>query len=175
MPFDFITSYRRVEMRWHALGLVGALVVGASLTTTGCANYFGCGVEGKRPAGLTREDLTGTYKADPFGRIELRADGTFTASDWPEFNHPYKAKHAGGGAGFWELNPAEKVIGMDDDIRLSFEEEEGVGASAVTPISDARALREGASFSIAGTREKPRMYRYAGDPDICELHVLERG
>ncbi|MBB5119638.1 hypothetical protein AF335_27995 [Streptomyces eurocidicus] len=160
-------------MRWHALGLVGALVVGASLTATGCANYFGCGVEGKRPAGLTREDLIGAYKADPFGRFELRADGTFTASDWPEFNYPYSAKHLGGGTGRWKLNSQGDVIGMDDDIELSFDEEDTGGATA-TPVSSVSARESGAHFSVAGTREKPRMYRYTGDPDICELHVLRR-
>ncbi|WP_159395290.1 hypothetical protein [Streptomyces albireticuli] len=153
---------------------MGALVVGASLTTTGCANYFGCGVEGKRPAGLTREDLIGAYAADPFGRVELKADGTFTASDWPEFNYPDDPRRAGGGAGTWRLEPAGDTAIVGDDVELSFEGKAFNGAGWKAKPEAFRQTYSGFGFDVAGTREGPRMYRYAEDPDICELHVLRR-
>ncbi|MCA6091001.1 hypothetical protein LE181_02280 [Streptomyces sp. SCA3-4] len=83
-------------MRWRAVVAICALVVATSVTSTGCACYFECGTEGDRPAGLTNQDMVGTYKADPFATVTLRGDGTFSASDWPEFNYPNKPKHTGG-------------------------------------------------------------------------------
>ncbi|MEV8475830.1 hypothetical protein [Streptomyces sp. NPDC051173] len=137
-----------------------------SVSSTGCARYFSCGVEGKRPAGLTRQDMVGSYKADPFGTVTLKADGTFTASDWPAFNHPSNPKHTGAVSGTWRLNPLDKVIGMDDDIQLSL-----TGGKQVWD-STFRDWRTVFSFSATGSREKPRIYRFTTDPDICELHTL---
>ncbi|MBZ6474992.1 hypothetical protein [Streptomyces griseocarneus] len=110
--------------------------------------------------------MVGTYKADPFGTVTLRADGTFSASDWPEFNYPDDPKHTGGGSGTWKLTPEDKVIGMDDDITLSF-----TGGKQVWNRDFEQPDRK-FSFGVTGSREKPRIYRFTTDPDICELHTL---
>ncbi|MFF4161588.1 hypothetical protein [Streptomyces sp. NPDC001678] len=154
-------------MRWRAVGLVCALVVATSVTSTGCARYFACGDEGDRPAGLTRQDMPGTYKADPFGTITLRADGTFSASDWPEFNYPNKPKHTGGGSGTWELKPESKVSGIiDNGLGLTFTDGK--------QVQDHQFDHQSSEFwfGVTGSREKPRIYRFTTDPDICELHTL---
>ncbi|MEU2871624.1 hypothetical protein ABZ769_20815 [Streptomyces olivoreticuli] len=138
-----------------------------AVTSTGCARYFGCGDEGKRPAGLTRQDMVGTYRADPFGTVTLMDNGTFSVTDWPEFDYPSKPKHAGGGTGTWELVPEAKIIGMDDDIRLSF-----MGKQFWD--SDFSRWEDSFEFGVTGSRQKPRIYRFTTDPDICELHTLRR-
>lgn len=156
-------------MRWHAVGLVCALVVATSVTSTGCARYAACGDEGDRPAGLTRQDMVGTYKADPFGTITLRADGTFQAGDWPEFNYPHSPKHTGGGSGTWKLEPESKTSGSTDDgLGLTFTDGKQVWNH------DFDHWTNGFGFGVTGSREKPRMYRFTTDPDICELHTLRR-
>lgn len=152
-------------MRWHALGMICALVVATSVTSTGCARMFECGDEGDRPAGLTREDMVGNYKADPFGTITLRPDGTFQASDWPEFDYPEKPKRTGGGTGAWTLTPKEEVVGMDD-LELDFTDGKQVWNHNFHHADG------GFSFGVTGSREKPRIYRFTTDPDICEFHTL---
>ncbi|MEV4872223.1 hypothetical protein [Streptomyces syringium] len=162
----FFKRFEVTGMRWYAVGTICALVVTVSVTSTGCARVFACGDEGDRPAGLTREDMVGSYKADPFGTITLRADGTFHASDWPEFDYPNKPKHTGGGTGTWMLTPKNEVVGMDDDLKLDFTDGKQVWNN------DFQHTAGGFSFGVTGSREKPRIYRFTTDPDICEFHTL---
>ncbi|MFE0173335.1 hypothetical protein ACFWZ2_13530 [Streptomyces sp. NPDC059002] len=114
--------------------------------------------------------MVGTYRADPFGTVMLKDDGTFSATDWPEFDYPQDPERAGGGTGTWKLTPEADAVGtMDDDIELSFK-------SKRFRDSDFGSRRDafGFGFAVAGSREKPRMYRFTTDPDVCELHTLRR-
>ncbi|WP_438489198.1 hypothetical protein [Streptomyces sp. S186] len=112
--------------------------------------------------------MIGTYRADPFGTVTLKEDGTFSATDWPEFNYPKKPKHGGHGSGTWKLRPAAKNSLMsDDDVNLSFTDKQFLDG-------DFQDQRSSFSFGVTGSRVKPRMYRFVTDPDICELHTLRR-
>ncbi|MBC2878880.1 MULTISPECIES: hypothetical protein [Streptomyces] len=153
-------------MRLRALGLVCGLIAAVSFTNTGCARYWDCGDEGDRPAGLTRQDMVGTYRADPFGTLTLKSDGTFEVSDWPEFDYPNDPKHTDwAAAGTWALQPERKTSGMRDDLELSF-----TGNRYWN--SDFSKWQSDFTFDVTGKRQKPRLYRFTTDPDVCELHTL---
>ncbi|MFI9230117.1 hypothetical protein [Streptomyces rimosus] len=161
-------------MRWRAMGLTGAVLVAMSVTTTGCGRYFACGEEGTRPAGLTREDLVGSYRADPFGAVELKADGTFTATDWPDFEKSHiDPAHVGGVTGKWQLEPEDQRIGTDSDVHLTFRGTGEAGRSGVPGIGASEKTAYSRGFSVAGSRSQPRLYRFATDPDICTFHTLQ--
>ncbi|MFI9237036.1 hypothetical protein [Streptomyces sp. NPDC053079] len=109
--------------------------------------------------------MIGTYSADPFGTVTLMDDGTFSATDWPEFHYPNRPKHVGGGSGTWELMPEEKAAGLKSDLELTFSGKHLQDAD----FHNARDS-EGSHFGVAANREKPRIYRFTTDPDIRELH-----
>ncbi|MFI0740914.1 hypothetical protein ACH4PU_22930 [Streptomyces sp. NPDC021100] len=155
-------------MRLRALGLICGLIAAVSVTNTGCARVFDCGDEGDRPAGLIRQDMVGTYRADPFGTLTLKSDGTFEAGDWPEFDYPKNPKHTGRAVGTWTLQPERKTSGTRDDLELSF-------TGSRYWDSDFSEWRNHFSFDVTGNRQKPRLYRFTTDPDVCELHTLRHG
>jgi hypothetical protein len=129
----------------------------AGTSVTGCARFFACGEEGKRPSGLTAADMVGTYEGKPFGRLTLAADGTFTVQGLPDPyapEIPASSPLIAAGHGTWTLEPEKRL----EDLALNFAM---LGAPS-------------AGFSVAGSREKPRMYQFAGDPDICEFHTVRR-
>ncbi|MFF8383910.1 hypothetical protein [Streptomyces kanasensis] len=156
--------------RTRTAGLVTALALAASLTSTGClARSSACGEEGPRPRGLTARDLAGTYEGSPFGTLTIAADGAFTASDWP---HPdddpvsERSRKVAEGEGTWELNPDRELGG---DLSLRFDLLSG-GVWRTAPGGGGL----GYHLNVTGTRAEPRLYRFAGDPDVCEFHGFTR-
>ncbi|MEU9982099.1 hypothetical protein [Streptomyces sp. NPDC050856] len=156
--------------KWtRTTGLVAALALMLSLSTTGCfARYVECGEEGPRPRGLTAQDLVGTYEGSPFGTLTIAADGTFTVSDWP---HPdddpvsEESRRVADGKGSWKLFP-EREGGSD--MALLFSMLSGVWQSRLGGGAF------GSDLNVTGTRSDPRLYEFAGDPDVCDFHSFVR-
>lgn len=146
-------------MRWGT-AVLACVMAAAGTSVTGCARYVACGEEGKRPSGLTASDLVGTYEGKPFGRLTLAADGTFTAQDWPDpgaFEITGSSPRIAAGHGTWTLEPETHF----EDLDLHF-------ATLGTQHN------YGAGYSVAGSRQEPRVYRFAGDPDVCKFHIFRR-
>ncbi|MEU7582253.1 hypothetical protein AB0B50_32245 [Streptomyces sp. NPDC041068] len=145
-----------------------ALVMASTVTTTGCfARYMPCGPEGDRPAGLTAEDLTGTYRGHPMGSLTLKGDGTFTVTDWPDFasrnrlaDWPDPEIKLLSRKGTWRLAP--KRDDVERDITFTFDD------------GDSHSGYNSPSYDIAGSKDDPRIYDIVGDPDVCDFHTFER-
>lgn len=148
-----------------SLGLViagvGAIVVPLAI----CAglwvllapvNYFGCGTE--RPAGITARDLVGSYVSDDGARLELDAEGTFTASNM-DISRPHQARTPLSGSGTWVLEPESDLV---HDIQMSLDSESEHGYQYIPDLY------------ISGSRADPWLYWYITDPDTCRLYRLDR-
>ncbi|MEU7188918.1 hypothetical protein [Streptomyces sp. NPDC045369] len=146
-------------MRWKAVVVACSLVVATSATSAGCARYFACGPEGAWPKGLTEADLVGQYVGSPSGKLELKADGTMRATDWPKYDvfgdNPELAPQEVRGT--WRIRPGSHKTPhgdfAEDDLDLT-------GADG--------------GFAVSGSRENPRLYRGVGDPDGCHFHEFKR-
>ncbi|WP_433074212.1 hypothetical protein ACQP1P_26970 [Dactylosporangium sp. CA-052675] len=120
----------------------------------GPVNYFGCGTE--RPDGVAEADLIGTYETRDGARLELQAGGSLVAT-------ALATEFMGGslnlsGPGEWSLQSAG---GSQGDITLRL-------------TSDGRPRSHHTYLDISGTRERPWLYWYDGDPDVCELYRFDR-
>lgn len=144
-------------MRRRLIVWACSLSLGASLLMTECDRYaFLCSEEGPIPQGLTAQDMVGTYRGKPFGTLTVRADGTFTASDWADYDIPLGFEHLGVLDGVWKLRvPVEHTRDGGDEEAVVLHDPAG---------------KAGGSFYITGSRQRPRLYRYAGDPDECTFH-----
>lgn len=148
--------------------LVGALILAAVSTTTGCfARYSPCPGEGQQPDGLANRDLVGTYR-DAAGRsVSLKGDGTFTTTGWPtDLEGAEGPPELRDGNGTWELTSTDSD---DYPISLTFHR-----------ISDYWNSSEeggyyGTGLYVDGSRQVPRLYEYRGDPDVCDLNRFKRG
>ncbi|GHF51725.1 hypothetical protein GCM10010218_36710 [Streptomyces mashuensis] len=149
-------------MRRRLTVLACALSLGASLLVTGCdlddLNSL-CGTDGPTPAGLTQADLVGTYEGHPWGTLTVRADGTFEVDDMPgrdmqDIADP-RVVHLGARRGSWTLD-GPLTIGDGRDRNKSIH------------------LNGAGGFDISGTRERPVLYNFVGDPDMCRLIVLNK-
>ncbi|QGN49820.1 hypothetical protein GKC29_25340 [Micromonospora sp. WMMC415] len=140
------------------LGACGALVIACTgfWVVFGPVNYFGCGTE--RPAGITAADLAGSYATDDGGRLELRPDGTLTASGLDN-SDGFESRPPLSGPGKWFLEPADNPFG---DIDLIFESPPGYNGGY------------GTDLNISGSRTDPWLYWYVGDPDSCVLYRFNR-
>ncbi|UQI49742.1 hypothetical protein M1P56_35090 (plasmid) [Streptomyces sp. HU2014] len=145
-------------MRRRLVILMCALSLGTSLLTTGCGPYdFLCGTEGPIPDGLTEYDMAGTYQGKPFGTLTLHADGTFTAADWADFDfYSDKYQNLGASSGSWQLS-----IPQHHDRK---------GDPEVIRLHSPYESQGGGFFHVTGSRQQPRLYVYAGDPDSCNFH-----
>ncbi|MFC4517262.1 hypothetical protein [Streptomyces ehimensis] len=130
-----------------------SLSLGASLLMAGCDRYnMLCGEEGPIPQGLVAQDVIGSYEGKPFGVLTVRADGTFTADDWADYDMlASKFENVGAVQGRWELRVRERTAaGFDDE------------AFSLTILPE----RRGSNFYVTGSRKSPRLYQY-GDADSC--------
>lgn len=147
------------RMRWP-VAVLACVVVAAGTSATGCARCFACAEEGGRPSGLVASDLVGTYAGKPSGRLTLEADGTFTALDWPDpddFEITSSTLRIPSGNGTRTLKPRRDF----GDVQLLF-----------TTLGTRHNY--GGRYEVSGSRREPRMYRFAGDPDICKFHTFRR-
>ena len=111
-----------------------------------------------RPHGLTTADLAGDYSTVDGGQLELRQDGTFTASGL-EVTGPYLSYAAGqppllSGSGRLTLRPENTERAGDIELRFNNGPIRGLG--------------------VAGTRQVPWLYWYVGDSDNCRLYLFTR-
>ncbi|SNT60732.1 hypothetical protein SAMN05421812_112176 [Asanoa hainanensis] len=67
--------------RVRPLAAAVALALLVPTSAAGCSRLFGCAPAA--PDDITVSDLAGAYTSSQGGRIELRADGTYRASDLP--------------------------------------------------------------------------------------------
>ena len=151
-------------MRAAGFGLACAVVVVALGSGCGLVGPdTACPRHGERPDGVTRADLTGTYRSAA-GAITLTGDGTFRSTGLPTRSELELEPTADGAArhanGRWRLAPAS---GPDWPVGLSFE-----------AISDRPERGFGSALMIGGTRRHPYLYTYLGDPDACHVLTFER-
>ncbi|MEU8581703.1 hypothetical protein [Streptomyces abikoensis] len=113
------------------------------------------------PQGLTQQDLVGTYRGAPFGTLTLKADGTYALDDWATYDMiKEKYQHWGASSGKWNLAVSGHVDGRSYDKALKLQ-----------PVDPKQG---GGEFFVSGTREKPHILDYAGDPDECRLYEFKR-
>lgn len=140
---------------------------------TGCGLLAGsCGYPG-RPDGLTEADLVGAYTGDPFGRLELKADGTFTVADWrgeipwsertTRQAREREERRSRDGHGEWELVDPTRDRG---DVAILFQHLDGMVEEGEGPYS--RRL------SAGGSRSSPTLFQHLGDPDVCDYLTFSR-
>lgn len=105
-----------------------------------------------RPAGISAEELAGRYITDGQGELVLDRAGTFTLRGITiEFdNEPLTLS----GPGTWSLLAHDEGFG---DINLGF--------------SDAKFSTY---LQISGTRTRPWLYWFIGDPDLCHIRRFNR-
>lgn len=105
-----------------------------------------------RPRGITVNDLAGRYVTTRGAQFVFDASGTFTARDVTiEFaNKPMTLA----GPGTWSLLSSDDGFG---DIHLGFD-----------------VARFSTYLSISGSRTKPWLYWYIGDPDSCQVQRFDR-
>ncbi|WP_446211853.1 hypothetical protein [Micromonospora sp. IBSANI012] len=140
------------------LGGCGALVIACAglWAVFGPVNYFGCGTE--RPGGITAADVSGLYVTGDGGRLELRPDGTLTASGLDN-SDDFESLPPLSGPGTWSLQPSDNQFG---DIDVSFKSPPGYNGGY------------GTYLDISGSRTAPWLYWYVGDPDSCVLYRFNR-
>ncbi|MCC3774095.1 hypothetical protein [Streptomyces sp. UNOB3_S3] len=113
------------------------------------------------PQGLAQQDMVGTYRGEPFGTLTLKADGTYALDDWAHYDDlKGKYQHSGATDGVWKLAISEHVEGMPYDTPLT--------------LRSADPSKGGGSFYVSGSRQKPRIAKYSGDPDECRLYEFNR-
>lgn len=120
----------------------------------GPVNYFGCGTE--RPENVSEADLIGTYVTQDGARLELRTDGSLTATALSAGSMDGREDLSG--LGRWWLEDADSALG---DINLSF-------------TSDGGPSYFGTHLDISGSRKHPWLYWFEGDPDECHLYRFDR-
>ncbi|MEV5594569.1 hypothetical protein [Streptomyces sp. NPDC052496] len=108
---------------------------------------------------MTEDDLVGQYTGSPYGKLELKADGTMRATDWPKYDafgdkgKPVRQEIRG----TWRIRPGSHKTPhgnlAEDDLILT-----GMGGD----------------FAVSGSRENPHLYRGVGDPDVCQFHEFKR-
>lgn len=144
-------------------GLVGALILAAVSTTTGCfARYSPCPGEGRQPDGLASRDLVGTYRDAADRSVTLKGDGTFTTAGWPtDLEGAEGPSEQRVGSGTWELTSPDSP---ELPIALKFQRiSDHVNSSG-------EAVGYGTGLYVDGSRRAPRLYEYWGDPDICDVN-----
>ncbi len=126
----------------------------------GPVNYFGCGLS--RPSGITSADLVGGYAASDGGTLQLSDDGTFIATRItdPDADANDTDPQPLAGPGSWKLLAPDS---SQDDIDVRFAAPSGNYPSGLDTTLD-----------IGGSRTKPILYWYVGDPDSCDLYQLNR-
>ncbi|NEY36837.1 hypothetical protein GTU99_32675 [Streptomyces sp. PRKS01-65] len=149
-------------------GLACALILVASAGATGCFGdpYSSCPGAGGRPEGLSTRDMVGAYRSSAAGLV-LRSDGTFTTVGWPtDLDGAVSDPQSRTGSGTWELTAA------DDSgwpVSFSFHKISGYWDS------DVRGGYYEDGLMVSGSRDHPRLYAFAGDPDSCDLVTFTRG
>jgi hypothetical protein len=134
------------------------LIIASSLAS-GCgrlATMMFCGHE--TPAGIVASDLIGAYRdSRNGGLVILETETAFAASELEGWEWDAGREMTTSGVGSWGLQPSS-----DDELvaDLSFTEHDG-------PATDL-------SLQIAGSRDKPMLWYYSGDPDSCRMHELKR-
>ncbi|RLU83042.1 hypothetical protein CTZ27_29090 [Streptomyces griseocarneus] len=105
--------------------------------------------------------MVGTYWGEPFGTLILRADGTYAVDDWADYDSVKgKYQHSGATDGAWKLSVPEHVEGTPYDTALT--------------LHSPDPNKGGGAFYVSGSRQKPRIAMYAGDPDECRLYEFKR-
>ncbi|MBB1256692.1 hypothetical protein H3146_25585 [Streptomyces sp. OF3] len=142
---------------------LSAVLLVSGFLSTGCmGRYFPCPEEGKRPEGLTSQDLVGSYEGSPLGTLTLNADGTLVATDWP---HPDEHSVTADSSSIPEVRGTWKLASARGEGDFNFGDvvlELGKMTERVTGLHT--------SLYVKGSRKNPQLYDYAGDPDICEFH-----
>ncbi|MEU7603956.1 hypothetical protein AB0B78_14895 [Streptomyces sp. NPDC040724] len=146
--------------------LACTLILAMSATTSGCfKRYSACPGEGARPAGITGQDLPGTYRS-PTGSVVLNSDGTFTSVGWPaDLDGATGDPARRAGSGTWKLSAAGD---SGWPVSFTFHEISGYWDSKV------KHGYYGNGVYVSGTRDTPHFYEYVGDPDACHLNTFTR-
>lgn len=138
-------------------GLIVAIVPAA----TGCGRYSPCSGEGKRPSGLTVQDLAGSYRSDQGSIVTLGENGSLTTTGWPaDLDGATGTAERRTGRGNWELS--DDPSGWD--VSLSFHK-----------ISDYKSAGDGhygSGLEVSGSRQNPQLYYFLGDPDNCDNLIV---
>ncbi|KWT57159.1 hypothetical protein ADL21_35760 [Streptomyces albus subsp. albus] len=106
---------------------------------------------------MTEHDLVGQYTGSPSGKLELKADGTMRATAWPTHTTYGDAP---------EPDPQE--------VRGTWRIRPGSHKTPHGNLAEHDLELKGGYFAVSGSRENPRLYRAAGDPDICKFHEFKR-
>jgi hypothetical protein len=146
-----------------AAGIMVAVVAACGGLVAACAGVWGLlsplassGCDTARPERVTSRDLVGTYVTADGGRLDLRADGTLTATGLASELDPYATPpRRVSGPGTWKLLPARDGVG---DIQVDFDGPDGYGSY----------------LEISGSRDEPWLYWYIGDPQGCDLYRFDR-
>lgn len=149
-------------MYQRAVSIVCAAGVVATMLMSGCAINSECRAGGKRPPGLTRHDLVGTYVHSDIS-ITLKGDGEFTTQGWPtNVDGPVSRL----GSGTWELTAPD-----DPDYSVSF------AFRKITGFWNSEAKGGGyygTGLYLGGSRKEPHLWEFVGDPDACDFVVYKR-
>ncbi|WP_229834858.1 hypothetical protein [Streptomyces xantholiticus] len=97
--------------------------------------------------------------------MTLNKDGSFTTAGWPIDLESATGDPERTGNGTWELTPADS---SDWPVSFSFREISGYWDS------ETEGGNYGSGVYVGGSREKPHLYEFVGDPDVCDLITFTR-
>ncbi|MEU7260952.1 hypothetical protein AB0B21_34875 [Streptomyces rimosus] len=108
---------------------------------------------------MTEQDLVGQYAGSPSGKLELKADGTMRATDWPQYDGSGRNSKPDRREvrGTWRIWPGSHTTPHGNFAERDLE---------LTGTKD--------QFAVSGSRDNPYLYRGVGDPDVCHFHELKR-